>query len=171
MNTRKKTVHTMESLMQWTEEYGECIEWTKYYQNGVPYVCQDGQLMAVRKLILLLQGHDVPKGAFVGTTCGNPKCVNPKHIIARSISDHAKLMAKNVDHNCLLRKNKLWEASKAKRVLTENQVINVMMDERPTREIAEEYGVSKSLVCRIKRGQSNAYAIAKNNPFFGLMRA
>ena len=161
----------MESLMQWTEEYGECIEWTKYYQNGAPYVCQDGQLIAVRKLILLLQGKDVPKGLFVGTTCGNPRCVNPKHIIARTMKEHAKVMAVKVDHNCLLRKSKLWEAAKAKRALTETQVIDVIGDDRPTREIAKEYGISKSLVCRIKSGKSNVYAIAKNNPFFGLMRA
>lgn len=166
---RKKTVHTLETLLAKTEDYGNCMEWTGYYQNKTPFASTNGVLTSVRKMIAEFTGKTVPEGHFVGTTCGNKRCVNPDHLVVRSMKDHASMMAVNVDHTSIIRVAKLHKAAQTRRVLTDDQVMDVMMDSRTTREIANSFGVSKSLICRIKNGTSNRAVTAVNNPFYGLM--
>lgn len=166
---RKKTVHTLETLLAKTEDYGNCMEWTGYYQNRTPFASHNGVLTSVRKMIAEFNGMEVPEGHFVGTTCGNKRCVNPDHLAVRSMKDHATMMAFKVDHTSLLKLAKQQKAAQKRRVLTDEQVMSVMMDPRESRVIADELGVSKSLVCRIRNGTSNRAVVAVNNPFYGLM--
>lgn len=169
MNTRKKTVHTLESLLARTEDYGDCMEWTGYCQNKAPYIQHGDEFLAVRKLIWRLLGNDTTGKLLYGNKCGNKKCVNPDHIAPRNMKAHATMMAKNVDHQSITRVAKLSKAAQKRKALTDEQVSNILLDHRSTREIADDFGVSKTLICRIKAGRSHKMVNAKNNPFWGLM--
>lgn len=87
----------------------------------------------------------------------------------RPLNVHASHMAKQVDANGLVRLTKLRKAAESRRLLDDDQVMQVLMDPRPCSEIAVDFNCSKSLVSRIKRGKSSRMAVAKNNPFWGLM--
>jgi hypothetical protein len=167
---RVKNYHTIETLMKRTEEVGECIEWQGYFQNKVPFVQHGERFLSVRRLILELNGTDVPADMYAKTSCGNPMCVNPSHIVLVSKKQHSKAMAAKVKHNSPTRLAKLVKSAQSRRVLTDDQVMQALMDDRTCAEIAKEFEVSKSLISKIRRGQSNRMVKAMNNPFSGLMR-
>ena len=166
---KKKTIHTVESLLARTEEVGNCIEWQGYFENHSPYVQHGDRFMNVRALLMELLGNKYEGRMFYGNSCDNKACVNPEHIVARSMKDHAKHMVKKVEYKAPIRIAKLQKSAQGRRVLTDDQVMQALMDPRRCEDIATEFGVSKSLIARIKRGESNQMAIAKNNPFWGLM--
>lgn len=166
---RTKTLHTVESLLARSEEVGNCIEWQKYFQNHTPYVQHGDRFVAVRALMMELLGHVYKERMFFGVKCGNKACINPNHIVARTAKDHARHMANNTDHRGAIRIAKLQKAAAKRRVLTDDQVMQVLTDERTCKSIAQELGVSSSLIAKIKRGEANKMVVAKNNPFWGLM--
>ena len=151
------------------EEVGDCLEWQKYFQNGTPYVQHGDRFMSARALMMELLGNRYEGRMFYGTTCGNKACIKPEHIAVRPMKSHATHMAKQVDSNGLVRLAKLRKAAESRRLLDDDQVMQVLMDPRSCAEIALDFNCSKSLVSRIKRGKSSRMAIAKNNPFWGLM--
>lgn len=165
--TRVITQHTLETLMARTVEVGDCREWLGYSANGVPQVSHAGKMTTVRRLMFELQGKDV-EGYYIAPKCGNSKCVHPAHIIARTIRAHHKFMSKCGDPNGLMRIINLQKAAKARRKLTDEQVIQIRSDPRPSRAVAAEHGVSKDLVCRIRAGK--AHRAVSANPFAGLMK-
>lgn len=166
---KKKTFHTVESLFARSEEVGNCIEWQAYFQNGTPYVQHGDRFMSVRALMMELMGNVYEERMFFGVNCDNKACINPEHIVARSMKSHAKHMAQKTDHNGILRLAKLQKAAAKRRALTDDQVMQVLTDERTCKSIAKELGVSSSLIAKIKRGESSTMVVAKNNPFWGLM--
>lgn len=166
---RKKTLHTFDSLLARTEEVGNCLEWQGYFQNGTPYVQHGDKFMAVRALVMQLLGNTYQERMFFGINCDNKACINPEHIAARSIKNHAKYMAKKTNHTGIVRLAKLQRAAEKRRILTDDQVMQIFADERTCKSIAQELGVSSSLVAKIKRGKSSSMVVAKNNPFWGLM--
>ena len=167
----KKTLnsYTLEKVFARTEEYGNCLDWTGYCQNKVPHVQHEGVFMPVRKLVWILTGRKANENHFYSTKCGNPKCVHPNHITERSRKEHMKFMSKKVDHNAMSRIANLCKAAEKRRILTDEQVAQVMIDPRSSSEIAADFNCSKTLICRIKRGNANRAALAKNNPFWQLM--
>lgn len=165
--TREIKRHTLETLLARTVEVGECNEWLGYIANAVPQVSHGGKVVTVRRLMFELQGKDV-EGYYIAPKCGNPRCVNPDHAIARTRKAHHKLMSRNVDHGGLLRIIKLQQAARGRRKLTDEQVQQIRNDPRPSRAVASDHGVSNALVCLIRAGR--AHRPISSNPFAGLMR-
>ena len=155
--------------MKRTEEVGECIEWQGYFQNKTPHVQNEGNMVPVRKLIMELLGNTQKERMFYSVSCGNRACVNPKHIVYRTMKDHATHMAKKVDANAPTRIFKLQKSAEKRRALNEQQIMQVRTDNRSCSEVAVLFGVSKSLISKIRRGKSNRMVNAQNNPFWGLM--
>lgn len=167
---RVQKVHTIESLMARTIEIGDCMEWTGYCQNETPFVVSGGVKWMVRRLVKHLQGRPLYPGVHFGTHCGNPKCVNPDHIAERRKADHMRLMAKNVDHNHPIRIAKLQKAAESRRVLSDESLAMIRSDDRNDRIVAADFGVSKSLINKIRQNKSRKIVNASINPFAGLMR-
>lgn len=164
--TREVKKHTIESLMERTEEVGDCAEWQGYIKNGVPHVSHDGKVTTVRRLMQELQGRSVA-GHFISTSCGNTRCVHPSHALARTGAQHLKRMNKAVNKGGLVRVAKLQAAAHSRRKLTDEQVMQIRGDPRPARVVAGDHGVSKALVCAIRSGKSRRLIAA--HPFAGLM--
>ena len=152
-----------------TEEVGECVEWQKYFQNGTPYVQHGDRFVAVRQLVMEFLGNQYEGRTFFGTSCKNKACINPQHIVARSAKEHAKFMANNTDHNSPTRIAKLQKAAERRAVINKDQASQIRLDPRRCEDIAVQFGVSKSLVAKIKRGEAHRPVSAQNNPFWGLM--
>jgi uncharacterized protein len=171
---RKKrtiTIQTIESLMQRTSVEGDCIEWSGYvYAGNNPQVSHAGKMVAVRKLVMLLNERKVPARAYYKTTCGNDLCVRLEHIKVVDHKKHMLMMAKNVRHNAPTRIAKLQAAAIGRRKLSDDQVNEIVMSAGSSRELAIEYGVSKSTIAKIKGYRARRVVSTSLNPFVGLMR-
>lgn len=170
MKTRQITFQTMESLIARTEEVGNCMEWQGYVGNGSPQVSHGGKIITVRKLMRELQGKPTSKGIFTGTTCGNPLCVNPSHMVDRDMRQHSRMMTSRIDYNSPVRTAKLQRSAAGRRKITDEGIAAALTDPRSCKEVAEDHGVHKSLISRIRRGQAHRQVNASTNPFSGLMR-
>lgn len=82
----KKNEYFFEKLLAQCEADGECWVWQGRLNNGAPFatVNWEGQRenFAVRRFLYL---RDYPETIFTNydtiyTTCGNPMCINPKHL-------------------------------------------------------------------------------------------
>lgn len=167
---RVQKIHTIKSLMARTVEIGDCMEWTGYCQNNAPFVVSGGIKWMVRRLVKHLQGGKLHSGRYFGTHCGNQKCINPDHIAERRKADHMRLMAKNVDHNHPIRIAKLQKAAESLRVLSDESLAKIRNDDRKGILVAADFGVSKSLINKIRQNKSRKIVSASVNPFAGLMR-
>jgi len=76
--------------------------------------------------------------------CDNPACLNPDHLFIGSNKDNTQdMLAKG--RNGHSKGTKHWNAK-----LTEDQVLQIRKDKRSIYAIAPEYGVTPTLVNRIK---------------------
>lgn len=167
MNTKPKTIHTIESLKARTVEEGECWNWTGYLGNKVPHVCHNGKMHSVRRLFRDLMDKPVQAGSYIYPNCGNTICVNPKHNVALTRKQFSKRIGKMAAGN-LMRKIKV-QAFKQRTVgkLTWDQADEIRVSTEPSRQVASKFGVDKSLICRIRAGKA---WVRYNSPFAGLMR-
>lgn len=168
---KRKTIQTIESLMQRSSPEGDCIEWQGYvYAGNNPQVSHDGKMTAVRKLVMLLNERKVPERAYYKTTCGNDLCVRLEHIKVVDHKKHMMGMAKNVRHNAPTRIAKLQKVAESRRKLTDEQVQDIILSDQPSRALAAEYGVSKGTILKVKAHRARRVVSASVNPFVGLMR-
>lgn len=157
---RKK--HTVESLLARCEEVGDCLEWTGYIANGNPQVCMDGKITTVRRAIKLLSGENIRGKYYFYARCGNPSCVSPEHIGKRTATQHYKAMAESDNRNERLRRMRIQAAKKATSKITAAMAGEIRLATDSQRVLAEKYGVSKSLISKIKR---NSVWVDFSNPF------
>ena len=149
---KSKTVHTLESLHAMSEEIGDCWEWGRYYANGVPYVYQGGKMMSVRKLVSELSGgKHKAKNLQFGTTCGNPKCVNPEHVVGRTVEQHMRHMGFAGAGN-VLRAAKIQRSWAGRTKLTQEQVDEIRGSDEAARELGKRFGVGKTYISKIRDG-------------------
>lgn len=139
--------------------------WTGTVSNGAPVSRVRGfrQLVAVRRMILLERGPVQP-GVFAVATCGNPLCVDPKHVRGVSRKTLQQITARvNPYHQSVTRNAKI--AAKARRKFDRSDVMQILADPRPQRVIAKEFGVAQATISDIKVGKTYRFL---NNPFAGL---
>lgn len=104
----------------------------------------------------------IPPGMLVMHSCDNPLCVNPRHLSAGTWRDNNEDRSRKgrsgarqfTDED----RRKYSDARRGEKnftaKLTESQAIEILHAAGAQSEIARRYKVSKSLVGRIKRGQS-----------------
>lgn len=170
--SRARAIHTVESLKARTIEEGECWLWQGYVANNTPQVnaIVDGKkkMVSVRRLLReLVTGQAQPEGSF-GHTCGNPLCVNPDHAIWRGKEAHMRAMARKRTVGPVtaskLRKYRV-ESGLAKLDESKAQEIRQSPESGPV--LAERYGVSRSWINKIRRGE--AWRLL-TSPFRGLFK-
>jgi len=98
---------------------------------------------------------EIPTGVFICHRCDNPRCVRVDHLWAGSHADNmADMRMKGRAHKSPSRHSESHPLAK----LTQEKARKIRCDQRAAWRIADEYGVSKSLVWGIKRGTHWKYA-------------
>jgi hypothetical protein len=100
-------------------------------------------------MCILAHGAPPFEGAEAAHSCGTTGCVNPNHI--RWATTKENIADKNI-HGTMSRGEGHYKAK-----LTGQQVLLIYKDERPTKVVATEYGVSISTIEYIWSGMSWAW--------------
>ena len=134
------------------EEVGDCLEWQGHISaGGSPRMYHDGKTHSVRKLMLQANGKasEVPPKRKLMTTCENPRCVHPSHLVivpmAKFVRD--RLVA-NTNHQ--IRAAKIAKARRKSAKLTADDVAAIRASDEADHILAERYGVSRSHVSGIQ---------------------
>lgn len=167
---RPTIVQTLDTILARTDEVGECLEWQGMMVNGTPLIRIARKMLTVRRVIREMLGQPAGQKNYLTTSCGNPKCVRPDHIVERTRVQHMRHIASMVDHNHPLRVAKLQRFKAHTRKVSDEGLAIIRGDDRKAEDIAIELGISKSLVNKIRRGQAYRQVTATANPFAGLMR-
>ena len=61
----------------------KCLIWKGKMAKGTPSIYYRGGSYSVRRLVWLLSGQSLKPYQSLSPGCGNPKCVNPAHLIAK----------------------------------------------------------------------------------------
>lgn len=168
--SRAITFHTVESLQAKTIEVGDCLEWQGYFGNKVPQICHGGKMASVRRLFSDLLDLGYPAGGFIVPKCDNGACVNFAHFRHYTQKKFNSRMALKAVGNPLRAAKIQAYKRRTSAKLTQEKANTILNDTRPSRVIAAEYGVDKSLICRIRAGLAWVDLSASSNPFAGLMR-
>lgn len=116
-----------------------CHEWVGYRDpNG--YGRFDGKL-AHRKA-WQLSGKILSKGLSICHHCDNPRCVNPDHLFEGTHKENMEDAA---------RKNRMGRPLKLSDDVLRAIVVGIACG-IPGKDLAEEFGVSKALISKIKNG-------------------
>lgn len=168
---RPKTTHTIKTLEAMSKWQDDCLIWNGYSIDGKhPQVCHDGKMWMVRKLVMHLNGRQLPAKAYYKPVCGDPHCIRIEHIKVVDSIRHMVTMAKSVNQNSPARIVKLQQAAINRRKLTDEQVQEIIASDQSSRALAKIYGVSASTITKVKANKTRRVISASVNPFVGLMR-
>lgn len=125
-----------------------CIEWSgTTSSHGRPTLVVGNKKQLVSRLVWTQKHGEVPEGRLVRhLVCRNPMCINIDHLAVGTSKDNADdrerdgTTVRGSDH------------PRAK--LTEKQILAIHSSNNTYRQLADQYGVSKSQIARIKTGES-----------------
>ena len=119
---------------------GKCLVWTGYRQpDGYGRVTVRSKQWKAHRLAYRDAWGKIPEGMIVRHKCDNPSCVNPTHLELGTDAD-----------NCRDRDLR----GRASTKIGPDEVIAIRSDTRTYREIADEYSITPSNVCLIKKRQT-----------------
>jgi hypothetical protein len=132
-------------LLERSIEEDGCRVWVgAHNDHGYGQTTWNGRIVYVHRLAYELHYGPIPKGMYVCHHCDNPPCFRPEHLFAGTNSDNQRdAVAKG-------RKPRGEQHLGAR--LTDAQVEEIRATTGNQREIAERYGVSQSLVSRLRSG-------------------
>lgn len=134
-----------ERILRYTVTDKGCWEWTGATKLGgyghiAPY---KGSTSAHRASYMFHKG-EIPAGMLVLHDCDNRLCINPEHL---RLGDHTD------NQNDAYRRGRrpLFAGSKSTNAkITEQKALAIFSDSRTQQVVADEYGISTSLVSAIK---------------------
>jgi hypothetical protein len=137
---------------KFAETESGCWQWTacrnKYGYGQVGY--QYSTHTAHRFSWQIYRG-EITDGKHVLHRCDNPACVNPAHLYLGSHQDNM------LDRDARGRRRAPSGERNGNSKLREDQVRRIREDDRPTSEIAEEYGIVQGVVRAIKTKRAWAH--------------
>ena len=137
----------IKTFMDSIPDTDECVVWP-FNKTPVGYgkITRDKKSLLVHRLVCEHRNGPPKPGQCAAHSCGNPSCVNPKHLDWKS---HKENCADKVLHGTQQYGEKLYNAS-----LTNEKAIQVYRDQRPLRVIADEENISYFVVANIKECRS-----------------
>ncbi len=163
------TEHSVESLLAGCEDLGDCRLWRGYVGNGTPLVYDfaSDKMVSVRRLIREILGQTVQTGNYYPSSCGDPLCVAPEHTISRTQRLHAKAMNRALSESPATEQIRRAKISTAKRLLSDEQISEIISSDEDGPTVAARLGVSRSTVSKYRRGERGVYRAA--NPWAALL--
>ena len=134
------------------EEVGDCLEWQGHVSSGgSPRIWHEGKTQSVRKLMLQANGKasEVPPKRKLMTTCENPRCVHPSHLVIVPMAKFVRVrLVANTNHQ--IRAAKIAKARRKSAKLTADDVAAIRASDEADHILADRYGVSRSHVSGIQ---------------------
>ena len=152
-------------------EEGDCLIWEgPYTSNGYPVV-RDSELrrrvLVRRPLWEELTGKPIPYGWNATMRCKNPCCVSFGHMRLRTYSQIVQQAADEGKLSSPSRRASIAKAmqSRSSKVKTQETAQEIRNHPEPIRATAVKYGVSPSVVSRIRRNEAWRPGIVGNSVF------
>lgn len=126
----------------------ECLIWPLSTPNGYGALGYLGKQLYAHRFMCELAHGPAPEGKIEAAhTCGNGKCVNPRHLEWKTPSDN---QADRAAHGT--------KSTGSHGKLTQAQVdqIKALRGKKPQREIAAMFGITRSNVSHIQTGKHRA---------------
>ena len=147
---------TPQDLLDRSDEVGECWLWKQATSDGgYPIMKVRGcGCRLVRRLAAELAGHDLKPRQPVVTTCDEKTCVRPEHCQPSNNQAVAQKAAAAGAFSQPQRGAKVAAGRRAKSAkLTMEQAQEIRLSTESGPVLAERYGVNRSLINGIKRGE------------------
>ena len=146
---------------------GDCWQWHGCMQGSIPMMKHDGKVANVRRLVLIERG--VPMKGYIATyTCSNPACVNPEHTGRSTRTQmNRRIMADMNSATNTLRVKRIADVKRRTDAkLSQADVDKIRASDEKYQDLATRYGVSKSLIGRVRRCE--VWRTFSASPFAGL---
>lgn len=145
----------------------ECVIWPRAKDNkGRGRIWVGGRLKLAHRAVWEEANGPIEAGKMLCHTCDNPSCVNLAHLYVGTHADNMRDMkqrrrahfAKNPEAGraagLKLGHSNTWAKNEGnpRAKLTPQQVSQIRDDRRATRFLADEYGVDRTTIQRIRRG-------------------
>lgn len=149
---------TLDRLRARCVEVGDCWEWQGYFTStGQPGVRWHSNNTSARRVALQLVNPTPPEPGqdYALCTCGNPRCINPKHARWASKSEcmlagHRKNLRSDLPRAAKIAATQ--RATRAKITMAQAQDIRTSTDTLV--QLAARYGISRNYVSRIRAHQA-----------------
>ena len=170
-NDIRKAGSVIEKLLKRVARIGECLEWTGALDNSQTPIhkvkISDGvyKNRSVRRTILEIKTHNY----FAIQTCGNPLCIEPKHLRSVTRKTLQKLTAQRSGYGqCEIRRLKISKARREKgTALDMDKVREMRAAGLSSRQAAKKYGIAQSTAHDVLSGRT----WREHNFFSGLIAA
>lgn len=127
----------------------ECWPWNYVKGHaGHGRMWAGGRNTLASHIALHLDGRPRAGGLAALHSCDNPECVNPRHL---RWGTQLENIADRVSRG---RNRSPTGEDSGRSKLSYEQVLMIISDNRSSRFIANDYGISRSMVCRIKSGKA-----------------
>lgn len=138
------------------DKNGECLEWPKSKQSqgygqlriGSRSTGNSRVVLAHRAAYFIAHG-EIDNSLFVCHSCDNPACCNPDHLF---LGTHQQNMDDMDQKGRRVIPDRKGEKN-GRAVLDQEKVLAIRIAEGSYRALAEQYGVSKSQIARVKTSQ------------------
>jgi len=134
-----------------------CWIWTGAMRGEYGIFTVNGNVVPAHRFSLAWHKGGLRPRDVVGHKCDNPPCVNPKHLFACSQSENMKDAGRKGRHPSQVHRRKYMGERNANSVLTVQKVRDIRRLYRAghsQRKIAAYFGIGKSTVGRIVRGET-----------------
>lgn len=171
--------HVKRLILQRYAVEGDCWEWKSYMTKGTTPILRhettEGKTVVspTRKLVALLWGRRICAGYKCIASCGNPRCINPDHILVVHEHAHLRRACKHSHEtgNNALRSAKIASTRRERTTkLDWDKVQAIRASNKSYPALSREFGVSATVIGKVKRHEAWIDYDARNNPFSLLMR-
>lgn len=148
---------TLDNLHMYCDEEGECLLWKlSLNQKSHPQARLEGRTQLVRRYVYLtLMGRRLPAKHHVSVRCGNPLCIAPECLVARTQSLSVKLSYAN-GRRCMTaeyagRLDRIEKQGWTK--LTREAVDLIRASKEPHTVLAERFNVHRKTIAAARSGR------------------
>lgn len=150
-----------------TEEYGDCLLWTgPKNPEGYPQIRIKRRTYLTRRIVYELAKNDLTARTPVDCKCGERACINEDHLFESTQSKIAKRAVAAGSFQSLSRVIKIAAYKRARGKLSMEKAAAIRESDEPSKVLASRYGVDKSLINKVRRGDA---WVDFNNPFLRLI--